>query len=263
MGGVVEKFKELRKKNKKGLIIFLTAGDPDLKTTFELVKEIEKNGADIVELGIPFSDPIADGPIIQASSQRALKNNVNIKKILEMTKELTREINIPVILMSYYNPVFKYGIEKFLKDCRISKVAGLIISDLLPEESQEIRELSKKNDIDLIFLISPTTSERRIKTISRFSKGFIYCVSRTGTTGIQKKLSEDLEEFIKKVRKITKKPLAVGFGISESSHVKEVAKISDAVIVGSAVVKLIEENLKSPYLIKKVGEFVKRLKPDF
>jgi tryptophan synthase alpha chain len=261
MGKIIEKFEELKKNNKKGLIVFLTAGDPDLETTYKLVKEIEKNGADIIELGIPFSDPIADGPIIQSSSQRALKQNINIPKILKLVKKLKKEIKIPIVLMSYYNPIFNYGVEKFINDCKNSKVGGLIISDLLPEEADEIKNLAKKNEIDLIFLLSPTTEEKRMRMISKSSTSFIYCISRTGVTGLQKELPRELKNFIKKVRKITKKPIGIGFGISNKEQAKEVAKISDAVIVGSAVVKLIEENLVKPeLLVKKVGNLIKELK---
>jgi tryptophan synthase alpha chain len=260
MSKIKQKFYNVKTKNKKLLIPFITCGDPDIDTTSSLVIEMEKNGADIIELGIPYSDPLADGIIIQRANTRALSKNINIKNAFELIKSLREKTNIPIILMTYYNPVYNYGIKNFARDAKDNGCDGVIISDLPPEESEELRKYTKKFGVDLIFLLAPTSTEERIKLIDKLSSSFIYCISRYGTTGLRNDLYLGLEDFIKNVRKHTKKPLGVGFGISNQEQAKKVSKFCDAIIIGSAIVKIIEENLENKNLVKSVGRFIKNIK---
>ncbi len=250
------KFKELKRKRKKALIAFITAGYPSLEATYKLVLEFSKNNVDIVELGVPFSDPIADGPVIQESSQVALNKKINLKDILRLVKRLRKNTEIPIALMTYYNPVFCYGEEKLVRDARIAGVDGIIVPDLLPEDGKQLMRMANKLYLHNILFISPTTSKERIKHIASLAKGFIYYVSLTGTTGVRRKLPADLKHNIKIIKEYTTKPVCVGFGISTPQQVKEVSSICDGVIVGSVIVKKIKENIKKPNLAKIVGNFV-------
>jgi len=259
MNRIEEKFKELKKKNKKAFIVFLTCGYPDLKTTKDLVKGLSSK-VDIIELGLPFSDPIADGPIIQESSQVALKNKIDTLKVFKLVKEIRESSSIPLCIMTYYNPVFCFGIERFIRESKKSGVDGLIIPDLPPEESKDILRIAKKYDLNIIFFISPTTTFKRIKLISNLARGFIYYVSLTGVTGPREKLPADLVDNLKRIKKITKKPVCVGFGVSKKEQVKEIYKIADGVIVGSAIIKKIKENIKRQDLVKRVVDFASSLK---
>jgi len=259
MNRIDKKFKELKKLKKKAFIAFITAGYPNLNTTKALVKELEKRGADLIELGVPFSDPLADGPIIQRASEESLKKGTNLHKILKAVKELRCEIKIPLCLMTYYNPVFRFGEETFLKSCRESGVDGLIIPDLPPEEGKNLLRQAHKNSVDIVLFISPTTTKERIRFISKLAKGFIYYVSLTGVTGARNKLPQDLIASIKAVKQITNKPVCVGFGISKREHLKQVYSIADGAIVGSAIVKNISDNLGKKDLVKKAGNFVENL----
>lgn len=268
MSRISDKFAELKNRGERALIPFITAGDPDLKTTSSLVLELERRGADIIELGIPFSDPLADGPVIQRSSQRALKGKVSVKDVLNLVGELRGTSEIPLVLMTYYNPVLKYGIKNFVKEAKIAGVDGLIVSDLPPEESRLLKSYTQRQNLDLIFLLAPTSSKRRIKLVVEQAGGFIYCVSRTGVTGVREEIFSGLKEFIRRVKAQTNTPLGVGFGISTPSQAREVAEIAEAIIVGSALVKIIDENLNNsivgrpsgPKLVKEVGDFVEELK---
>ncbi len=250
-------FKKL--KNKRAAFIpFVVAGDPDLKTTEALVLKIAECGADIVELGVPFSDPLADGPTIQSASQRALKNGVSLKEIFLMAERLKR-VPAPLVLMTYFNPVFQYGLKSFAEDCHRNGIDGVIIPDLPPEEAGPWIREAKPFKLATIFLLAPTSSMERIRSVSRICRGFLYYVSVTGVTGARGKLPEEMEAAIGRIRKLSKKPVAVGFGISTPEQVKQVSRIADGVIVGSAIVKMIEENLKEPDLVKRVGNFVTSL----
>jgi tryptophan synthase alpha chain len=250
-------FKKL--KNKRAAFIpFVVAGDPDLKTTEALVLKMAERGADMIELGIPFSDPLADGPTIQAASQRALKNGVNLKEIFR-TAERLKGISAPLVLMTYFNPVFQYGLKNFAEDCHCHGVNGVIIPDLPPEEAGPWIKEAKPLKLDTIFLLAPTSSTERIKLASRMSTGFLYYVSITGVTGTRGKLPDELEQPIGQIKKYSQKPVAVGFGISTPEQVRETSRIADGVIVGSAIVKMIEENLKHPDLVTRVGSFVASL----
>jgi tryptophan synthase alpha chain len=246
-------------KNKRAAFIpFVVAGDPDLKATEALVLKMAECGADIIELGIPFSDPLADGPTIQASSQRALKNGVNLKEIFRMTQRL-KGISTPLVLMTYFNPAYQYGLRSFAEDCYRSGIDGVIIPDLPPEEAGPWIREARPFKVDTIFLLAPSSSLERIRLVSRYSRGFLYYVSVTGVTGTRGNLPDGLETTIGEIRKCSQKPMAVGFGISTPEQVKEVSRFADGVIVGSAIVKRIEENLRQPDLVNKVGDFVSSL----
>lgn len=251
----------LREKRKKGLIIYITAGDPDLETTEKLIYTIAEAGADVIELGIPFSDPLADGVTIQQASQRALEKNTNIPKILATVKKIRKRISIPLALMTYYNPIFYYGLDRFVAGSKAVGVDGLIVPDLPLEESKELRGITERIGIELISFITPTSTPQRIDAIAKVAQGFIYCVSVTGVTGIRENLSLDVAEMIRKVRPYTDIPLAIGFGISNAKQAKEMIKYTDAIIVGSAVVKIIENYQNDlSMLLVQVRSFVKSLK---
>jgi tryptophan synthase alpha chain len=256
---IEQKFLTLKKQNKKAFIAFITAGDPNLETTRKLVLAFENCKVDIIELGVPFSDPMADGPTIQAASQRALKNGVNLIKILKLVAQIRKSSAIPLALMSYYNPILHYGEEKFIKDAAKSGVDGIIIPDLPPEEAGILIKAGKKYHVAIIFFIAPTSTQARIRLVCRVSSGFIYYVSLTGVTGERKKLPADILNNIRTIKRICSKPLCVGFGISNAAQVKALSRFSDGVIVGSAIVKAVEKNLHNHALVKNVSALVKKL----
>lgn len=244
----------------KALITFLTAGDPNLKTTIDLVLALEKGGADIIELGVPYSDPLADGPIIQQASQRALKSGTNLKKIFETVAVLRRRTEIPIILMTYYNPLLKYGLDNVASDAFNSGIDGFIIPDLPMEESAELKNKLTDKGICHIPLVAPTSGQERIAKITDKTEGFVYCVSLTGVTGVRAGIPDNLKEFLSVVRRSSKAPLAVGFGISTPEQVAAVSQHCEAVIVGSALVKAIGENNNSPELTDIVYKMARKLK---
>ena len=257
---IEKKFKELRKGKKKAFIVYVTAGDPGLSVTKKIVPALEASGADIIELGIPFSDPLADGPTIQAASHRALSKGVTLKKIFRMTGDLRRSTRIPIAFMTYFNPVLKYGIKKFVKDCKLKGVDGVIIPDLPIEEAKDLIRFAKNENISTIFLAAPTSTRRRIKMITRSSTGFVYYVSLTGVTGARRELPPEVASNVRAIKSMTGKPVAVGFGISSPGQARSVARIADGVIVGSAIVKIIAGNQKNnKALLSKVSSFSKRL----
>ena len=257
---ITEKFAELAQRREKALITFITAGDPNLETTLDLVLTLEKAGADIIELGVPYSDPLADGPVIQQASQRALKKGANLKKIFAAVAKLRQDTQIPVILMTYYNPLLRYGLKSAAFDAAGSGVDGFIVPDLPMEESDELKHLLDERNICLIPLAAPTSGPERIKQIAASGSGFIYCVSLTGVTGVRKDIPGNLKEFAGTVKDSSTIPVAVGFGISTPQQVAAVAKHCDAVIVGSALVKTISENTGSPELRETVYRFAAKLK---
>jgi len=230
-------FKKLKAQNKKAFIPYIMAGDPSLEKTKEIVLMFEECGADIVELGVPFTDPLADGPTIQRAAERALKNGVTLKKVISCVKDLRLKTKIPLVLMTYYNPVFKYGEERFIADAKDAGVDGIIIPDLPPDEAGGFAKLARKSALATIFLLAPTSTEERIKKVASASTGFIYYVSITGITGAQLLLDGSIEKSISGIRRITDKPVAVGFGVSTSDEAKTVAGVSDGVVIGSAIVK--------------------------
>jgi len=253
-------FERLRGEQGIALMPFLTAGDPTLEMTGQCIREMEKNGADIVELGIPFSDPLADGPVIQRASQRALAGGVSLVRILRFVKELRSEVAIPIVLMGYYNPIFRYGVERFSKDARDAGVDGVIVPDLPPEEAEDLIRAARDVDLDTIFLLAPTSTPERIQRIASASRGFIYYVSLTGVTGARNKLSTDIGPSIQRIREVSAKPICVGFGISTPDHVRGVSQFADGVIVGSAVVSLMEQAMEEPGCPARVGTFIRKLR---
>ena len=259
MNRIDKKFQELKLKNKKAFIAFITAGDPNLKTTQELVLAFEKSGADIVELGVPFSDPLADGPTIQAASQRSLANGTTLQKIFTLVKDIRKKSSIPIALMMYYNPIFHYGEKKFIDTAKACGVDGVIVPDLPPEEASQLMALARAQDISTVFFLSPTTTKERMKRVISASSGFIYYVSLTGVTGARREIPASFVRQVKQAKAMTNKSICVGFGISTPEQVKAISKISDGVIVGSAIVSEIFKNKGNKNLVKNVSRFVKKL----
>lgn len=259
MNRIEKKFNELRRRNKKAFVAFITAGYPNLGVTRKLVLGLAKIGVDIIELGIPFSDPLADGPIIQEASQEALKNNVHLTSVLRLVKKLRKETDIPIAFMTYYNPIFCFGEARFVREARNCGVDGVIIPDLTPEEGGSFLRLASRASLDTILFIAPTTTPARMKFISRLSRGFIYYVSLTGVTGPRQSLPYNLGSNIRTVKRYTRKPVCVGFGVSNKRQVKQIYNFADGVIVGSAIVKKIKDNIGKKDLIERVVGFVKAL----
>ena len=259
MNRINRKFAQLKKQGKKAFIAFITAGDPDLKTTEKLVLAFEKAGVDIVELGVPFSDPMADGPVIQASSQRALNKGTSLSRIFDCVRRIRQKSDIPIVLMTYYNPVFHFGQEKAIKAAVKAGVDGFIMPDLPWEEAGDLIKYSKKTNISTVFFVAPTTLPARIKFIARGSKGFIYYVSLTGVSGGKQNLLKRVAAGIRRVRRMTNKPVCAGFGISTPQQVRAFGRVADGVIVGSAIVQAIEKNTGQRDLVKNVVRFVRNL----
>ncbi len=256
---IIEKNKNLDISKKKAFVAYISAGFPDLKTTIELVEILTRNKVDFIELGMPFSDPVADGPVIQRSSALALKKGMNMIKYLRLIKTLRKKTDVPLIMMSYYNPIFKYGISKFAKDASIAGLDGVIVPDLPPEESDELNKQLLKNSIFQIFLISPLTPPERIRKISRISSGFIYYVSLAGVTGTRNTLGADLSKQVRLIKKTSKTPVFVGFGVSKPEHVRKVNEVADGVIVGSAIIKIIDESINKKQIKMKIGRFIRSM----
>ena len=240
----------------KVLIAYITAGYPSLDVTLKAVPLLAQSGCDMIELGIPFSDPMADGVTIQKASYSALKNGVTPKVCLEIARELSHKVDVPLLFMTYYNPVFNYGLETFCRDCGDSGISGLIIPDLPPDEGSALETTTTENGIDLVYLLSPSSSEERITLVAQRSRGFIYLVSITGVTGTRNSLPIDLKTFVARVRKSARQPLCVGFGISTPKQAKQVAQLADGVIIGSRIIQLIEDNNN----LQSVSEFIKELR---
>lgn len=256
---ISEKFGELKKDGRKALIAYLTCGYPDMEATYSLVLEAEKAGVDIIELGIPYSDPLADGPIIQAASEKALEKGTNIDMIFDMAGKLREKTQLPLVIMTYYNAVFRYGAEKFLEGCKNSGIDGLIVPDLPYEEKGAISGIAKSSGIDLISLVAPT-SEDRISKIVSDANGFVYCVSSKGVTGKRSGFSEGLADFMESVRKHTELPLAIGFGISNADAARSVKDMCDGVIVGSAIIERIGKGVEKSDILAEVRPFIESLR---
>jgi tryptophan synthase alpha chain len=254
------KFNELSKINKAALVTYITAGDPSLERTEDIVLQLENNGADIIELGIPFSDPMADGPAIQLASERSIKNGTTLTKVLEIVRQIRRKTEIPIILFGYYNPFFVYGVKNFALDAKKAGVDGVLVVDLPPEESEEFRIHLQQNNLELIFLLAPTSTTERIELVSKYGSGFIYLVSVTGVTGERPKMEYSLEPLIKEIKAYSRLPVGIGFGVSNPEQANSISKIADAVIVGSALVKIIEnKSYNKKILLNEMGAFVNQL----
>jgi tryptophan synthase alpha chain len=242
MSMIKERFRKLKARGKKAFIPYIMAGYPSLEDTKNGLILFEECGADIVELGVPFTDPLADGPIIQRASEMALLQGITLRKVIAFVRVLRPSIRVPLVLMTYYNPVFKYGEEAFVKEAKDAGVDGLIIPDLPPDEAGNLIQYARTESLDTIFLLAPTSNTERIKKVAKASRGFIYYVSVTGITGSRLLLDGSLEIFISGIRKYTDKPIAVGFGVSSPEEASSVSKVSDGVIVGSAIVKRLHES---------------------
>ena len=244
-------------KNKKAFIGFVTGGDPDIKTTEKLILAMEKAGADLIEIGIPFSDPIAEGIVIQAADERALLAGCTTDKLFDMVKRVREKTEIPLVFMTYINPIYTYGKDKFIKNCKESGIDGVIVPDMPYEEKDEIEPQCEKYGVELISMIAPTSDER-VSMIAKEARGFLYCVSSLGVTGVRTQISTDIGRLVEKVKEVTDIPCAIGFGISTPDQAYEMSKISDGVIVGSAIVKIVAKyGKKSP---KHVAKYIKEMK---
>lgn len=255
---IENKFIELKKEDKKSLITFISCGDPDLDTTYEMVLEMEKAGASIIELGVPFSDPLADGETIQRASFRALKNNVTINDCFSLVERLRKVTDIPLVFLTYFNPVYQFGFEKFINKCVEVGVDGCVVPDLPIEERIPFEELIGDKPFNVIQLVAPT-SEDRIEELVKTAKGFIYCVSSLGVTGTRATFDKNLANFVGTVKKYSDTPVAIGFGISSKEAVAQLKDISDGVIVGSAIVEKVEAGIRDKTSVEKVSAFVKEL----
>lgn len=260
MNRIDKKFAELKIEGKKAFIPFITAGDPSLEDTIAIVSELESAGADIIELGVPFSDPVADGPSIQRSSLRALESNVSLRDVINTVAKIRAKTQIPIAFLTYYNLIFKYGVEKFVRDAAEAGVDGAVVANLPPEEASELIAAAREHDFASIFLIAPTSTPERVKIVSEACTGFIYCVSLTGVTGARSAISDMLAPTLKLIRQHTDKPVAVGFGVSTPEQAEKVAAMADGVIVGSAIINVIAAHVGKPdELLPAVEDFASNL----
>jgi tryptophan synthase alpha chain len=253
------RFRELRERGAKGLVVYLTAGDPTLEDTGRILEAVDRGGADVIELGVPFSDPLADGPVIQRASERALRAGATLRRILGWLPRWREAVRAPMILFSYYNPVLQFGLERFAREASRAGADGALIVDLTPEEAEPYVAAMRAQNLDTVFLASPTSTDARLKRAAELSSGFLYLISRTGTTGERSELSPSARTLVEGARRFTQLPLAVGFGISDPAQVREVQAFADAAVVGSAVVHAIEERYHSAGAAA-IEQFVRALK---
>ena len=256
-------FEALKRDGRKGLIAYLTAGDPAPERTPALVEALVRGGADLIELGVPFSDPIADGPVIQAAGERALKAGTTLARVLEIAAEIRKNSEVPLLLFTYLNPVVRYGLERLAEDAARAGIDGGLLTDASVEEAHEYIGAMHRHGLDTVFLAAPTSTERRLQLVAQYSSGFVYLISRTGVTGERESLSNLAAPLIRAVRAVTDLPLAVGFGISRPEHVAELGRQVEAVVVGSAIVRIIEQNADNPSLEIQLESFARELKHGF
>jgi len=255
-------FAQLKESGKKGFIPFITAGDPDLATTCDLMEELSLAGATVIELGIPFSDPMADGPVIQRASERALRHGFGLSEVLETAARARKKMDTPLVLFSYFNPILQFGVQRLAAEAQLAGVDGVLITDLTPEEAGEVSAAFKAKDLDMIFLVAPTSTDKRLRMIAERASGFIYAVSRPGVTGARANVSAEAEKLVGRVRKFTSLPVAVGFGISTAEQVAETWRYADAAVVGSAIVAEIQHASGTPNLARHIGAFARGLLPN-
>ena len=258
MGRIADAFTTLKRDGKKGFIPYITAGDPDLATTEQLLITIAPY-ATLIELGVPFSDPMADGPVIQRASERALKNNFGLQDIMDTAARARKQIETPIILFSYYNPLLQFGLKRVAQAAKEAGVDGVLVTDLTPEESGEFEAELRAHDLDMIFLIAPTSTDERLKLVAEHASGFIYAVSRAGVTGTRETVSVEAEKLVNRMRQFSSLPIAVGFGISTAAQVADVSRYADAVVVGSAIVAEMERSMGEPDLARRVSQFLDRI----
>lgn len=259
MSRIAATFETLKREGRKGFIPFITAGDPDLETTHDLILELARTGASVIELGVPFSDPIADGPVIQRASERALRHGFGLPEILDVVRRVRQRTDVPIVLFSYFNPLLQFGLERLAREVEHAKIDGILVTDLIPEEAADFSSRLQAHEIDLIFLAAPTSTDVRLKLIAESARGFIYAVSRAGVTGAREQMSAEAEKLVNRIRQVSHLPVAVGFGISKPEHVQNVWQYADAAVVGSAIVETIERNTGQPDLVGRVGRYAASL----
>lgn len=259
MGRIEDVFNTLRQDGKKGFVPFITAGDPDLATTERLLVELSQAGATLIELGVPFSDPMADGPVIQRASERALKHGFGLQDILDTAARARKQTDTPIILFSYYNPLLQFGLKRVAQAVKEAGLDGVLVTDLTPEESGEFEGELRANELDMIFLIAPTSTDERLRLVAEHASGFIYAVSRAGVTGARSTVSAESEKLVTRMRKFSDLPIAVGFGISSAEQVADVQRYADAVVVGSAIVAEMERLNAALDLVEQIGKFTRAL----
>ena len=261
MGRIEDTFTTLKQQGKKGFIPFITAGDPDLATTEELLIALANSGATIIELGVPFSDPMADGPVIQRSSERALKNSFGLQELLDTAARARKRIDTPIILFSYYNPLLQFGLKRIAKAAKDAGLDGILVTDLTPEEAGEFEGEMRAHGLDMIFLVAPTSTDDRLKLVAQHATGFIYAVSRAGVTGARSTVSAEAEKLVNRMRQFSQLPIAVGFGISNADQVADVHRYADAVVVGSAIVAEMERLSGTAEIVRRIVDFTRGLNP--
>lgn len=259
MSNIASTFASLRQSGNKAFIPFVSAGDPDIETSKRIVLALAENGADIIELGVPFSDPMADGPTIQASSMRSLASGVHLGAILDMVRDIRRTTATPIVLFSYLNPLYRYGIERLAADAADVGIDGVLVTDAIDDEAEEIRSALRRHEIDLISLIAPTSSDDRLEKIATHADGFIYAVSRAGVTGARQETNSTAESLVQRTRRFTDLPIAVGFGISTREQIENVWQYADGAVVGSAIVAEIDKSIDSGNTVENVTQFVRTL----
>ena len=259
MGRIQDAFTNLKQQGRKGFIPFITAGDPDLATTEQILIELAYAGATLIELGVPFSDPMADGPVIQRASERAFKNAFGLDDLLDMVARARRSIDTPIILFSYFNPLLQFGVARLATTAKDAGVDGILVTDMTPEESGAFEAELRANSLDMIFLVAPTSTDERLKLVAEHASGFVYAVSRAGVTGTRDTVSAEAEKLVTRMRQFTSLPIAVGFGISTVDQVQDVQRYADAVVVGSAIVAEMERLSSAPDLARRIGEFARAL----
>ncbi len=274
MGQISEAFSNLKREGKKGFIPFITAGDPDLETTLELIVELARAGATLIELGVPFTDPMADGPVIQRASERALRHPFGLTEILQVVAEARKQTDVPILLFSYFNPLLQFcaherasktsalpafSFEILAREAKRAGVDGILVTDLVPEEASEFASALRANDLDTIFLVAPTSTDERLQMVAERASGFIYAVSRAGVTGAREEMSAEAEKLVRRVRQYSDLPVAVGFGISKPEQVADVWRYADAAVVGSAIVGEIEQAKSAADAVSRVGQFARQL----
>lgn len=242
MTRIGERFAKLRAQGEKGFVAFLTAGDPSLDRTVDLAPELEAAGVDVLELGVPFSDPLADGPVIQRASERALGRGVTLERVLDAVRRVRRRSQVPLLLFSYFNPIFRYGVDRLTAAAAEAGVDGVLVTDLPPEEADGWLERAHAAGLDTVFLAAPTSPDERLRRVAAASRGFVYAISRTGVTGERDALSDDARPLVRRLKQLTAEPVALGFGIATPEQVKAASEVADAVVVGSALVRFLEEH---------------------
>jgi tryptophan synthase alpha chain len=274
MSRIEKTFADLKRENRRGFIPFITAGDPDLETTRDLIVELARAGATLIELGVPFTDPMADGPVIQRASERALRHDFGLAEILQTVTEARKQTDVPIILFSYFNPLLQFcanegadetsalpafKFEILAREAKRAGVDGVLVTDLVPEEASEFTAVLRANDLDMIFLVAPTSTDERLQMVAERASGFIYAVSRAGVTGARDEMSVEAEKLVRRVRQYSDLPVAVGFGISKREQVADVWRYADAAVVGSAIVGEIEHAKSAADAVSRVGQFARHL----